>query len=352
MINLKKRNVMFFLVLLLVAALVIGISGCGKTEPAPAPPANGEQPAPPVEKREFTFAVTFDDSGLDREVTQKFKQLVEEYSDGAMQINLFMAGQLGDTREIMELLKQGEIDFTYVGEFGPVYFPHLDAVTMPFLWPNLEMVKEYFAGPIGEEAKRLTLAEGNSVILGPFHSFGSRWTTSNKPFSNSSELRGTKIRMPNIAWWMEVWEGLGALPTPIAAAEIVSALQTGVVDAQENFLSNIAGRGLYEVQDYAMATDHIDMIIMWGASERTWNSLSKEQQDIIVRAGYEAVEYTDSIQEEMMEEFKQVLIDNDMEIIYPDREELYAKALPTVERLLQRDLSQEAYEEVMRLLNK
>jgi len=346
----KKR---FIPILLMVFILVAGLAGCGgnNEEPPVDGNGNGNGNGAKPEVREFIFAITFDDSGLDREVTQKFKERVSELSDGTMEINLFLAGQLGDTRELIELLKMGEIDFTYVGEFGTLYYPEYDAVNMPFLWPSIEVVKEYFDGPIGEKAKAMAQEKGNAIMLGPVHSFGSRWATSNKPFSNSAELRGIKIRMPNILWWMEVWQGMGALPTPIAAAEIVAALQTGVVDAQENFLSNIAGRGLYEVQDYAIATDHIDMIIAWGASEITWNTLTKEQQDIIVQAAYDAVNYVEPLIETMNQEFIQVLLDNGMEVIYPDREELFAAAKPTVERLLKQDLAPEAYEEVIRLLN-
>ena len=192
--------------------------------------------------------------------------------------------------------------------------------------------------------------KGKAVLLGPFHSYGSRWTTTNKPFRNAQELKGLKIRLPNMTWWVETWQAMGAAPTPIAASEIVSALKTGVVDAQENFLSNIYGRGLYEVQKYAVATNHIDFYLLWAASERTWNSLNEQEQKIITQAAREAVDAVEPQIDEMNKGFVKSLEAKGVQIIYPDRDNLAKAARPAIERIIARDLAPEVRSAVTKYL--
>jgi tripartite ATP-independent transporter DctP family solute receptor len=291
--------------------------------------------------REFVFAITMDDSGIDRALTQTFAQRVNDLSGGKMKINLFMGGVLGDTRELIELMKLGEVDFGYYAEFAAIYCPQLDATSVPFLWPDAEAVEEFLSGPVGDKIKQQVREKGKAVLLGPFHSYGSRWTTTNKPFRNAQELKGLKIRLPNMTWWVEVWQAMGAAPTPIAASEIVSALKTGVVDAQENFLSNIYGRGLYEVQKYAVATNHIDFYLFWAASERTWNSLNEQERKIVAQAAREAVDTVNPQIDEMNKGFVKSLEAKGVQIIYPDRDNLARAARPAIERIIARDLAPE-----------
>jgi len=321
-----KRNVLV-VGLMMLLALLAGSSGST---------ALG---APKV--REFVFAITMDDSGIDRALTQTFAQRVNDLSGGKMKINLFMGGVLGDTRELIELMKLGEVDFGYYAEFAAIYCPQLDATSVPFLWPDAEAVEEFLSGPVGDKIKQQVREKGKAVLLGPFHSYGSRWTTTNKPFRNAQELKGLKIRLPNMTWWVEVWQAMGAAPTPIAASEIVSALKTGVVDAQENFLSNIYGRGLYEVQKYAVATNHIDFYLFWAASERTWNSLNEQERKIVAQAAREAVDTVNPQIDEMNKGFVKSLEAKGVQIIYPDRDNLARAARPAIERIIARDLAPE-----------
>jgi len=302
------------------------------------------------EVKEFTFAITMEDTGVDRELTQRFKKKVDELSNGTMQINLFMSGVLGDTRELMEQMKMGEVDLGYYAEFGQLYYPKYDATTIPFLWPGQEEIEEYFAGPAGEIAKRFVREEGGAILLGPMHSYGSRWMTSNKPVRTAEDLDGIKMRMPNISWWIEVWKEVGVSPTPISSAEIFSALNTGVVEAQENYLSNIYGRKLWEVQDYLIGTEHIDFYQMWACSEKTWNSLTKEEQDILVDAANDAVDYVRPQIEEMNNGFIEDLKEDGMEVIYPDKEALREAAEPAIRRIMENDLAPEAIEAIEKYL--
>ena len=300
--------------------------------------------------KELTFAVTMEDTGIDKELTQRFKAKVEELSNGSLQINLFMGGVLGDTRVLMEQMRMGEVDLGYYAEFGQLYYPKYDATTIPFLWPDKAAVTEYFSGPVGEKAKKQVAEKGGAILLGPMHSYGSRWTTSNKPIRNADDLQGLKIRMPNISWWIDVWKGMGASPTPVSSAEIYSALKTGVVDAQENFLTNIFGRKLWEVQKYAIATKHIDFYMMWAASSKTWDTLTEEEKGIIIKSANDAVDYVTPKITEMNEGFVNSLKENNMEIIVPDRESLIKAARPSIVKLIKESLAPEVQDEVSKYL--
>ena len=184
------------------------------------------------------------------------------------------------------------------------------------------------------------------------HGYGARWTTSNVPFSSIEELQGLKIRMPEIEWWVNVWAELGALPTPIAATEIVSALQTGTVDAQENFLTNIAGRQMWDYQKYLMKTEHIQLFQQWLVSEETWeNKLNTEQQEIVSQAIDETLAYADEIVAESNVAFLEEIEANGMEIIYPDQEELREKAQPAIQEIIENELAPGVYEEVQRIID-
>lgn len=325
----KKGNILH---LLLMSFLILGL--CSMS----------------IQARELIFATTMDDSGIDRALTQKFAELVEEYSNGSLTVQLFMGGVLGGEREAIEQLQMGEIDVGYNSITGSLYYQEYDATTIPFLFPSPEVADTFFLSASWEEAMNRTKQQGNLVYLGAQHTYGSRWTTTNRPFSNPEELRGLKIRMPNLPVWIEVWEAMGASPTPVAAPEILSALRTGVVDAQENFLTNIHGRAMWEVQKYVVATKHIDFYQIWFASEMTWMSLTEEEQKALSQAAIDAVEYVKPQIEAMNNEFIAAFAENGMELIEPDREALMEAARPAIMRIIDETLAPEVREEVLELV--
>ncbi|MUK87639.1 hypothetical protein GMD78_04390 [Ornithinibacillus sp. L9] len=296
---------------------------------------------------ELTFATTMDDSGIDKDLREFFEEKLTELSDGTMTVEFFMGGQLGGEREALEQMKLGELDMGYNVLQAELYYPEYNAITIPFLFPDLDSMRRFMDDPeIKDEVEKIAREEGGIIPMG-MHGYGARWTTSNEPFSNSNELQGLKIRMPEIEWWVDVWEEMGALPTPIAATEIVTALQTGTVDAQENFLTNIAGRQMWDYQDYLIKTEHIQFYQTWVVSENTWEEkLNADQQEMLKQAIDETIAYVDEIVAESNEGFIQEAEDNGMEIIEPDQEELRQKAQPAIEKIIEEDLAPGVYEKV------
>ncbi len=345
----RKRGLVLAFVVMLVVAFIVGGCTSGKDTAEPAQEQESKAEAP-KEVLNLTFATTMEDTGIDRELTQKFKQRLEELSGGTMTVTLYMSGQMGSEREALEQLKLGELDLGYNVVQSDLYYPEYNVTILPFLFPDMETIEEFMAGPIGDKIKDAARTKGGVIPLG-IHGYGPRWTTSNVPFRNAEELKGLKIRMPNMPPWIKIWKSMGANPTPIAAPEIVTALKTGTVDAQENFLTNIYGRQMWEYQKYLIATKHVNLFQTWLVSEKTWNKLSSEQRQILQKAIDDAIAYVKPKIDEMNEEFVRKCEENGMEIIYPDRESLMEAAQPAIKEIIENDLAPEAYEEALKVIN-
>ncbi len=347
MLEMKKVITATFLLV-----LVIALVACGAKE-GPSNNNKDSENGDGTEVEEtitLTFATTMDDSGVDKEIREYFDQRVRELSDGTIEMEFFMGGQIGGEREALEQMKYGELDMGYNVIQAELYYPEYNAISIPFLFPDFESMDRFTNGPIGEKIAKLSRERGGIIPLG-MHGYGARWTTSNQPFSNADELRGIKIRMPEIEWWVNVWSEMGALPTPIAATEIVTALQTGTVDAQENFLTNIAGRQMWDYQEYLMKTEHIQFFQTWVISEDTWeHKLSPNQQEVIAQAVKDTVAHVSEIVEEMNEGFVQEIVANGMELVEVDQQSLREAALPAVEKIIENDLAPGVYEEVLKVI--
>lgn len=332
-----------------VAACTLLLAACGENTDTGA--GEGSGTGSEEETVVLTFGTTMDDSGIDRDIREFFEERITELSDGSIEMEFYMGGQLGGEREALEQMQMGELDMGYNVIQAELYYPEYNAISIPFLFPDFESMQTFMSGPIGDEIEQIAREQGGIIPLG-MHGYGARWTTSNTPFSNVEELQGLKIRMPEIEWWVDVWSELGALPTPIAATEIVTALQTGTVDAQENFLTNIAGRQMWDYQDYLIETEHIQFYQTWLVSEDTFeNKLSANQQEYLTTAVEDTIAYVADIVEESNAGFLEEIEANGMTIIVPDKEELREKAQPAIEDIIENDLAPGVYEEVQRAIN-
>jgi tripartite ATP-independent transporter DctP family solute receptor len=352
-------------ILSMILILLLAACGGGSKETSPSPsaektestpasttataPKESAEKKPEISERTFTFATTMDDSGIDAEIKKKFGEMIAEKSEGKMKVDFFMGGQLGGEKETLEQMKLGELDMGYNVVQADLYYKEYNMSMLPYFFPDYASVKRFMDGPVGEKISQLSKEKGGIIPLG-FHGYGPRWTTSNHPFTTPEEMKGVKIRMPEIPWWVEIWESLGALPTPIAAPEIVTALKTGTVDAQENFLTNIAGRKMWEYQKYLIATEHIELFQTWLISDKTWQSLNEAEQKIIQDSVSETIAYILPKIEEMNKGFIKESEENGMEIIYPDREAFMKVALEANKKIIGRDLAPGVYEEAVKAI--
>ena len=292
------------------------------------------------------LASSVPNSGTNKIFVDTFKKGVEtripEYK-----VDVFLDSQLGGERDLIDLVKIGEIQF-FIGSIHPSqYYPELDASAVPYLFQDWASVKKFLKGPIGLKMSEALQERGNAVPVAYYYQ-GARWaTTRGRSFSTVAELKGIKLRMSEIPLWIDIWSGLGATIAPMPSKEVFSAMQTGVIDAQENMLANIWGRRIHEVSDYLIATQHQQSFMTLMANKDFWDDLSDAQKADILEAGENAATITDAETTNVVKKIVADIQASGVELVVPDPS-FKKDALPVIERVAKKYLAPGVWEEALK----
>lgn len=250
-------------------------------------------------------------------LNEVFKAKVEELSKGAMKVQIFDSGSLGEEPQMLEQTQLGVVQMCSVSEVLSSLHPKVNILNLPYIFENNNQVDAVIDGDLGKKIFD-GLGEHNLIGLGYFENGFRATTNSVKPITKLDDLQGMKIRTPQSKAQIAIFNAFGANVTPLSFTELYSALQQGVVDGQENGYNTIVSQAFYEVQSYIAETNH-----MWGsfsivANLKWWDSLSEEDQQIIQKAVNEASTHERMLSRKEAEKNKQVCIDYGCEITYPD----------------------------------
>ena len=221
----------------------------------------------------------------------KFKELVEEKTDGAAKVEIYFRSELGGQKDYIEGLRMGtlEVSWVTIGFFSS-YEPMLNIFELPFLYTSREHAFWMVNGPLNEMIKERV--EKHGVKLLTFFEVGSRHITNNvRPIYTPEDLRGLKIRVPQSQVNIDSLNALGANASPLSGSELYLALKQGIFDGQENPSGQVYFNKWYEVQKYLSKTGHMFLMHMVLYSEKLWNQLPKEIQEKIEDAAQEAAIY-------------------------------------------------------------
>lgn len=222
---------------------------------------------------------------------------VRERSRGVIEIQVVPPSQLRSEQEILVSVRLGTLDM-YEGSAASVsrFLPRLQALACPFLWLSTDSMAEVVRGPIGEELAGELLQKRGMRILDLGWVFGVRHlTTTRTPAKMPEDLKGLKIRVQPDPIYLATVRAMGAIPIPVDAGEVYTALQTGVVDGQENPISNIWQRRFHEVQEYLMLTGHITQNQVVLINEARFQNFTPDQQRLLVEAAREAGDYQNGL---------------------------------------------------------
>ena len=224
-----------------------------------------------------------------------FKKLAEERTKGAVKVEVYPNSILFKDGEEMEALQLGSVQMLAPtpGKFGPLGVREFEVLDLPFLFDDIEEEHRVTQGPVGK--KLLGLLASKGIIGLAFWDNGFKQMTSNKPIRKPDEFKGQKFRIQSSKVIDAQFRALGAIPQVMAYSEVYQALQTGVVDGQENPTSNVFQSKLYEVQKYLAMSDHGYHGYAVIVNKKFWEGLPPEIRTTLEGAMKEATDYFNRI---------------------------------------------------------
>ena len=233
---------------------------------------------------------------------------IKKRSNGKFDIQVFPASTLGKETDINQGLTLGTVDMIISGpSFAARTYPRFGIAYYPFIFRDGDHLIAYSKSPIFQEMVK-EFREKTGIQVTAYTYYGARHTTAQKAFSTCADMKGLKIRVPDVPAYRATPEACGANPTPIAFAEVYLALQNGTVDAQENPLTTIEAKKFYEVQKAIMLTGHIVDGLTTQIAPHVWNRLSDAEKKMFTEVTQEAaVRATAKIKKreaELVDEFK------------------------------------------------
>ena len=217
---------------------------------------------------------------LNTRLAEAFAKIREE-TKGELDIRLFPNSQLGNNVSMISQLRLGALEMmAEVGDdidFAPI--ASIDNV--PFAFPNYDVAHQAFDGALGAIVRSALLSQGLVAFERTFDSGFRQITTSIRPVRTADDLQGLKIRISPSKFRIDVFRSLGASPTPVAYNETYTALQTHLVDGEENPLSGIEDLKFYEVQKYCSLSNHMWACFWALVNKDKWDSLPRTFQAIM-----------------------------------------------------------------------
>lgn len=222
---------------------------------------------------------------------QYFADTVNKLSQGRIQVEVYGNASLGDAASNLRALQNGTLDMT-ANTQGPVaaIVPEFNAFGMPFLFPDSAAAWRVLDGPVGQQLSKLSAAKG-LIVLGLWDNGVRHFSNNVRPLLKPADFIGLKIRTPPDSVTMDIVEALGAKTQQINFTDLYNALRLGVVDGQENPLINVEEAKLYEFQKFFSLTGHKYEITPFLMGQKTWDTLSPSDREMILQAAREATRY-------------------------------------------------------------
>jgi len=224
----------------------------------------------------------------------KFKELAEKYSNGAVKVEIYANSSLYKDKEELDALQLGSVHLLApsIAKFGPLGIKEFDVFDLPFLFINAEKADKLFQSPVMAELNGKLESTGVKPLA--YWNNGNHVYTCNKPLIKPDDFQGLKMRIQGSKVLDAVARQLGAIPQVIGFGELYQALQTGVVDGEDNVPSNILTQKFYEVQKHLTVSYHGRLHYSLIASKKFWDGLSPELRKPLDQAVKESTEFFDA----------------------------------------------------------
>ena len=221
----------------------------------------------------------------------KFKELAEKYTNGKVKVEVYPNSTLYKDKEELEALQLGAVQMLAPSnsKFGPIGIKEFEVFDLPYILPDLKTLRKVTDGPLGARLLKLLDSKGMTGLA--YWDNGFKQMSANKKLLDPADYKGLKFRIQSSKVLEAQFRTLGAIPQVMAFSDVYQALQTGVVDGQENTWSNIYTQKMNEVQKYMTVTNHGYIGYVVVVNKKFWDGLPADIRDELTKAMKEATEY-------------------------------------------------------------
>ena len=221
----------------------------------------------------------------------KFKELAEKYTDGKVKVEVYPNSTLYKDKEELEALQLGAVQMLAPSnsKFGPIGIKEFEVFDLPYILPDTKALRKVTEGPVGARLLKLLDAKGMTGLA--YWDNGFKQMSANKKLVAPEDYKGLKFRIQSSKVLEAQFRALGAIPQVMAFSDVYQALQTGVVDGQENTWSNMYTQKMHEVQKYATVTNHGYIGYVVVVNKKFWDGLPADVRTQLEKAMKEATEF-------------------------------------------------------------
>ena len=238
------------------------------------------------------------------------------------EVQTFGSSQLGKDRELLQKLKLGQVDFSLPSSVMSSVAPEFGVFEMPYIIKDRDHMRRVQA-ELGDVFQAAAMREGYRII-GYFENGFRHITNNTRPINTPEDLAGVKLRTPSGEWRVKMFQSYGANPTPMAFSEVFTALQTNVIDGQENPYAQIASAKFQEVQKYLSITGHVYTPGYVLVADSQWQRLPEDVRMELEACGSETQDFVYDHAAKLEGELLDVIRDAGVEINEADNDAFIA----------------------------
>ncbi len=351
---------------ILAMLMVLTLAACGGGETTSSAASSGAaatgDPSDPTQGESYTIRIATNGTAADIQgegISQTgkgmiyFKKEIEERTGGRITVQIFTDGQLASsTQEYIGNAQAGAYEMFQLncGSWAD-YTPAYAGLNIPYLYMDYDDAYAVLDSDLRKEWDERAQADTQCIPLAHLD-IGFRQLTANKEIHTPADMNGVKIRTMVDPIQTACWEALGASVTPVPYAELYTALQQKLVDAQENPPSNIVSSRLYELQEYCMITNHNFTTTIMAASPVFWGNISDADKQLLTDLWHETELYVRTLTEPLSDEFfvqMEGTGENGCQIIELTTDELkqFQDVAKTIWPMVEEQMGSEAYNKLI-----
>ena len=274
---------------------------------------------------------------------EEFKRIVEEKTKH--RVTIFGGDQLGKPSEVFTQMALGTTQILASGYPG---LKEIEYLALPYLMKGMKNYQAVLKTDFAGEWNKKLINERKVRILG-FMPRSPREISADRPINSIEDLAGLKLRAPERDYYVKSLSALGANPTPMAFAEVYTALQTGVIDGQENPIETICAQKFHEVQKGVAMVDYIVKPAYVTISAPFWDSLSKTDRAVLVEANNASTAIVEDLLPKQQENCLNIMRKAGVAITRPDKAAFIAATQPVRDELGVKVWGKEIYERIKKI---